>query len=225
MLSPKEFYNRTAGIYNLRHENPYTKLLRKKEIKLLKKYARGRTFDFGCGTGFHLNFLGDAVGMDISRKMLKIAGSEKPLLIGDENLPFRKNSFDTIICFLTVLNMCNYRKAVRGFSSVLKPGGIVITSVASIYDNNGLKEKTVNVSGNKMKLYLFDKWEIEKEFEKNGFEVLYFGSIFRVVKPLWGNLEKLDFCKKLRLKAEFLAPDEKGCMYLLVLGKREEAAI
>jgi len=219
-MNPREFYNKTYTIYNLRHENPYTKSLRKKEIELIKRYAGSPALDFGCGTGFHISILKNAIGLDISNNMLKIAKDKgKPLVLGDENLPFRDGSFNTVASFLTVLNMCNYRKAIAEFFRVLKPNGLVLTSVASVYDNSGMDKKTINVSGNRLHLHLFTKKEIETEFEKLGFETLHFDSIFRCIKPLWGDMKQPGLKEKTSLKFEFLAPKEKGCMYLFVLRK------
>ena len=220
MLRPREFYNQTYEIYDIRHKSPYTQIVRQKEKWLLKKYAKGLILDFGCGTGFHLAFLDNVIGYDVSQKMLKIAKpKEKPLLLGDEHIPLKDKCIDTVICFLTVLNMCDYSFVIKEFFRILKNDGIVILSLASIYDNKGLKWKTIQIHKTKMRIRLFTKSEIINEFRKNGFKLVYFDSVFRGIKPEWGNLAPLSISKKIKLFTDFIRPKEKGSMYFFVFKK------
>ena len=76
----RAIYNKLADTYDFRSNNPTTLLVRKKENKLIEKFAEGRVLDFGCGTGYHLSLffpkkslqaiqkkgITDMIGLDIS---------------------------------------------------------------------------------------------------------------------------------------------------------------
>jgi len=215
-MNPKDFYNRTVDVYDLRHDSPPTRLVRKKEKFLIKKFASGKILDFGCGTG---RFLREGVvGIDISGKMLEIAGKKSTLLIkSDENIPLKSDSVDTIFCFLTVLNMVDTKKVQKEFFRILKPAGRILLSVASIFDHYGKKEKTVKVQGCKMKLKLYTLEELKRIFGK--FNLEYFDSLFIRVKPEWGNFRPFSPMERMHMVFEHFLPKERGGMYFLVFKK------
>lgn len=98
--------------------------------------------DAGCGAGVvagevarrgHLVF-----GMDFSRDMVDRAntlcntraGLNVQLLQGDiQRLPFKDSSFDSIVCLGVITYLRSEENAVREFSRVLKPQGILILSI------------------------------------------------------------------------------------------------
>ena len=116
----RKLYNSLADKYDFRHSNPTTLYLRDRELSVLQKYACGKILDIGCGTGYHLRFLDNVIGGDISEEMLKrIRAGWKPVIQCDiENIPFKNGTFDTVISMFSVLNVCNYRRAVREMARV-----------------------------------------------------------------------------------------------------------
>ena len=86
-----EVYDETAVLYDLRTGNPYTEIARKAEVRAIERHARGRVLDAGCGTGYHLRALDDAVGVDVSKAMVDLAKKTgKTVRKADiEKLPFR----------------------------------------------------------------------------------------------------------------------------------------
>lgn len=61
--------------------------------------------DIGCGTGFSLEILDNAIGIDISEPMLKIAkkkGFQKLIRADFKHLPFKSNSFDIAVSISTI---------------------------------------------------------------------------------------------------------------------------
>ena len=222
----RETYNYLAEKYDLRQENPATKILRKKEEKLVKRFSKGNVLDLGCGTGQHLNLVENITGLDISEKILKKAKSKnKPLVQADiQNLSF-KQSFDSVLCFYSTLNMVDIEKSVKEISEIIKTGGFVLLSVASVKDidqhrsSQDKKIKKFRLEGKPINMRLFEKKELVSSFEKCDFKLEYFSSIFRTQKPRWGNFQKYSIWERFKIKTEWLFPKNNGRMYLLVFRK------
>ncbi len=158
----------------------------------------------------------------------------RPLIQADiTNLPFSSGSFDTVMCMFSVLNMCDYKKAINEISRVTKKGGRVVVSMASIYDNGiSLREKKTleikpvakrkkfRIHKHSINIHLFTKEEILSLFSKNGFVIEHFDSVFSLVNPRWGNFRDFSVKEKLMLKLERLLPyKDYGCMYIMVFRK------
>jgi ubiquinone/menaquinone biosynthesis C-methylase UbiE len=94
----------------------------------------GEVLEVAVGTGLNLAFYPDGVrlsGVDLSPAMLGIArqrarelGMEVDLREGDaQGLLFPDESFDTVVCTLSLCNIPDDRKAVAEMKRVLRPGG------------------------------------------------------------------------------------------------------
>ena len=132
----KDLYDSTSHNYDKRHENPTAKYARKKEFSMVKKYSSGRILDIGCGTGEHLKLVG-GFGTDISYNMIMEARKKSSLQFVQSNaegLPFSRESFDTVLCMFSVLNLCDFDKAICEMKRVLKTGGTSVVSVSSLLD-------------------------------------------------------------------------------------------
>jgi len=213
-METKNFYDKTADKYDLRHASPTTKWMRLTEVRLIKKYAKGVIVDVGCGTGVHLKE--GRIGIDISEEMVKISKSRgKNAIIGSaEELKLEDSSCDTILCLFTTLNLCDYEKAVKEFHRVLKSNGIAIISVASVWDKDKkplLKRlfvdskaeiKTMRIYGERLKFYLFTKKEFIDLFEKNSFQLKHFEGMFFLQRPYWNWFGNFTKWQKAKLKVE-----------------------
>lgn len=229
-MNLRKIYNKIAKIYDLRHENPSTKRVREKECSLLE-YVKGNTLDVGCGTGYYLKKLENCIGIDISEEMLKIARKHGTVIQADSsNLPFKNETFKTVLCMFSVLNVCDWKSTIKEMSRVLKKHGFCIISVASVYDNHysffeKLKisppeEKHVRIYKQKMKLRLLGKNEIIEEFERNGLIIEKFDSTFIFQNPRWGDFTPFSLIEKIRLFLEKIIPlKDYGCMYFFVFKK------
>jgi ubiquinone/menaquinone biosynthesis C-methylase UbiE len=229
-MNLRKIYNKLAKTYDLRHENPSTKRVREKERSLLK-YVKGNALDVGCGTGYYLNTLRNCIGVDISEGMLKIAKRFGKVIQADSNrLPFKDETFETVLCMFSVLNMCNWKSTVEEMSRVLKRNGFCIISVASVYDNHysfleklrisPSTEKHMRIYKQKMRLRLLRKNEVIDEFRKNGLILEKFDSTFIFQNPRWGDFTPLSLTEKIRLFLEKLLPfKDYGCMYFFVFKK------
>ncbi len=229
MNASKELYDKTAHRYDLRQSNPWTELARKRELELLDKFAAGRILDVGCGNGFHLAYLSNKkqsglFGIDVSFGMLKEAAKNLSLGLtcsSAEHLPFPDGRFDTALCMLMVLNMCDCGAALREIARVLRKGGRAIFSVASIWDNDGKPVKNTRIENFRLKLKLFEKKDLDEALEAAGLKAVYFDSLFRYpkTKPKWGNFTSLTDEQKELLCKEADRQPELGAVYFLVAEK------
>jgi ubiquinone/menaquinone biosynthesis C-methylase UbiE len=96
--------------------------------------AVGEVLEIGIGTGRNLPHYGDDVrltGVELSPAMLEIArarahelGREVDLRVGDaQALEFGDESFDTVVCTLSLCTIPDDRAAVAEMRRVLRPGG------------------------------------------------------------------------------------------------------
>ena len=227
-------YAKTAGIYDRRNSNPYTMKMRKMELRFLKRFAKGRILDVGCGTGFHLPYLGDVVGLEPIEEMRKIAEKHRKRVVdGDvENLSFRDNEFDTVVCMYSVLNIVRWERAIKEMCRIAKSG--VVLSVSSVYDKGYTLEekkslnmdryvqtKSVHVHGMKMTMHLFTKEEITREFEKNGFDLIAFDSLYRGATPKWGNFQGFSMKDRWEMFLDRFRDKRMGCLYIMAFQKRK----
>ena len=226
-MDNRELYNHLAEKYNLRQQNPATNLLRKKEMDVIDKFVKGIVLDLGCGTGYHLDFLKNGIGLDISEKVLRIAKARnKPIIQANiEQLAIKSGSVDTVCCFYGTLNFVDLEKSIKEVSRVLKDKGVVILSVVSTKDIDKHRSSQVNkikkfrLEGKPVNMKLFEKQELEEVFRKNNLKLGYFNSLFRTQKPRWGNFQKFSFWEQLELKIEKIFPKVWGRIYIFVFEK------
>jgi ubiquinone/menaquinone biosynthesis C-methylase UbiE len=228
----EQVYDYTAINYDLRSGNPYTERVRAVEAALIKKHASGRILDAGCGTGYHLRALDNVIGIDVSKRMVDLAKKTgRPVKRANvESLPFKDGEFDIVLCLYSVLNVCNWKGAIRELCRVAKPSGRIIISISSIYDKGykGIEEKKsvrpdrytqtkkMHIEGKKLWLHLFTKSELVKEFSKHRFEMVNFDSIFRGVVPHWGLWKKMSVWERFGFFLDRLRPREYGSFYFMV---------
>lgn len=89
--------------------------------------------DLGCGTGnvlkFGRRFFKEAVGVDLSLNMLRIAKSRGGEVMRADalNLPFLSETFDCVSCFSVLHHIYDQRPFLREIHRVLKKGGRLYT--------------------------------------------------------------------------------------------------
>jgi len=90
-----------------------------------------RALDVGCGEGRFCRMLKarhiPVVGIDPTQALLAQATKRDPsgdyLLASAEALPFADADFDLVISYLTLIDIADFRAALREMARVLKPGG------------------------------------------------------------------------------------------------------
>lgn len=231
MKHAEQVYDETAVNYDSRSGNPCTERVRAAEARMIERHAKGRLLDAGCGTGYHLRALENATGVDVSAGMVRLARKTgRPVKRADiEGLPFRRDGFDTVLCMYSVLNVCDWKKAIGELCRVAKPSGKIMVSVSSMYDKGyiSLKEKRAvrpdshsqvkrfHIEGRKLMMHLFTIKEIEREFRRHGFVLDELDSVFRGVVPMWGLWKRLSLRERVGLFMDRFMPVEYGCMYLM----------
>jgi ubiquinone/menaquinone biosynthesis C-methylase UbiE len=106
-------------------------------------HARGRVLELGVGTGSNLAYyppeVTDVVGIDPHDAVLDRAALEAERLERDghpyrirlhrgnaERLPYDDESYDTVVAFLTLCTIPDYRAAAREAHRVLRPDGTLL---------------------------------------------------------------------------------------------------
>lgn len=107
-------------------------------LRLISQYKKGNNFlDAGCGTGLILRKLPKGtIGVDINprniQKAKKYAPHAKIILADIEKLPFKKETFSTIVSTEVIEHQPNPIPTVNELKRVLKKGGVLIGSVPAI---------------------------------------------------------------------------------------------
>lgn len=105
-----------------------------KKAEQLRKKKNVLILDCGCGNGDHLRFVqSKTVGIDKNDKMLEIAQNANPtitFLQGDiTKIPFRDNSFDSIVSMYVLEHIDALQEAINEISRILKRNGEFIVGL------------------------------------------------------------------------------------------------
>jgi len=135
-----ELHKKLSEVYDYRYETEFSKLYLGYWNEAMSEYLPlGRklmVLECGCGTGPYLKDLikryDRVVGTDLSLEMLKridMVGKNIEITVGDaENLHFKNNTFDVVVCRETLHHLSNPQEALCEISRVLKPGATVVLS-------------------------------------------------------------------------------------------------
>jgi ubiquinone/menaquinone biosynthesis C-methylase UbiE len=128
-----QLYEKEAQKYD-RQMNFFDRLLFPGGREWVCGQAEGEVLEIGVGTGRNLRHYRDDVrltGIELSPAMLEIArmrarelGRDADLRVGDaQALEFGDESFDTVVCTLSLCTIPDDRAAVAEVRRVLRPGG------------------------------------------------------------------------------------------------------
>lgn len=135
-----ETYNAIAEGFSATRKSPWTEML-----KPVGDVFGKSVLDVGCGNGRHLIELAKrasiAIGMDLSKNLIKMVKirleklglTNKAMLVVADALfmPFRRASFDDIICIAVIHHIPTERlrrKAISEMVETLKDNGLVVVS-------------------------------------------------------------------------------------------------
>ena len=119
------------GAYNAHYDRPAL-------LELLGDVRGKRVLDAGCGPGFYSEQLiergAQVVAIDASEPMVELARARlgdrcvvQQQMLG-EAMPFDDNSFDAIVCALTIHHVDDRHAALVELCRVLRPGGVLVLS-------------------------------------------------------------------------------------------------
>jgi malonyl-CoA O-methyltransferase len=95
---------------------------------MLRGLPQTRLLDAGCGIGWRIQNIPNAVGMDLSPEMLA-AGRARNVVAGDiRAMPFESNCFDMVWCRLVLGYLPNPLLAYDEMFRVCRPGGYVFAT-------------------------------------------------------------------------------------------------
>lgn len=114
---------------------------------MLERVARhsGTALDIGCGEGRFVRMLKEqgwnAVGIDPVERLIAEAGKHDPdgdYRIGfGEDLAFEDESFDLVVSYLSLIDIEDFRVAIREMTRVTKPGGSLLIANLTGYFTAG----------------------------------------------------------------------------------------
>jgi SAM-dependent methyltransferase len=146
----------------------------------VESIGRGKILDAGCGHGRdarHLSELGfHIVGIDLSQGLLEIARRSAAIpsfcLMDLRKLGFLQGSFEGVWACASLLHLPKREAepALREIRGILKPGGLIFTSLKVGEGENFVKAQEY---GDKERFYAFYSMEeARKLFEEAGFEIM-----------------------------------------------------
>lgn len=143
------------GMYDIRNR-----------LKAALKIAKGKVLDVGCqrgGYSFNLKNIGcDVTAIDISLGYIKQAKNKvKGISVAQSNaefLPFKENTFDTVILSEVLEHVTDEKKVVDGVRRILKTNGEVFVTVPAYEDDS---EEHVRFLSKKSLAKLFEDFRIE----------------------------------------------------------------
>lgn len=108
-------------------------------IKMVGNVRNKTILDVACGFGDHARVLSkkgakQIIGFDFSQKLIKYARKSNipraEFIVGDmdKNFPFKKNTFDIVVCSLAIHYTKNLDKLFAQIYKLLKPKGIFVYS-------------------------------------------------------------------------------------------------
>lgn len=119
----------------------YTKHLTSIEndkLNLIEEYAKGNCLDAACGNGRMAKYISDYGtywGVDSNQTAVKICKKKRLRVIRAdlEELPFKKDFFDTVIAFDIFEHLFFPAKAMKELNRVCKTGGLILIKTPSAF--------------------------------------------------------------------------------------------
>lgn len=128
---PKRFFDGLAAQYDRINARIY----KREWLDRVRRAIRGeRALDVGVGTGFTTNHLAGAVGIELSREMLRRARYRGHLVQADfMHPPFRGPRFDTVVFAGSLYYLPSASEGLRIAEELLDHGGrVIILSPATL---------------------------------------------------------------------------------------------
>ena len=146
---------------------------------------RTRILDVGCGTGELTRVVaaespGEVIGCDADADLLPVASEHVPAVAGDAlRLPFKKDSFDLVVCQALLINLPDPAAALREFGRVSSDLVAAVEPNNAAVDIDSTVNAEVDLEGRVREAYLRGVEtdvalgdRVESLFEESGIEVI-----------------------------------------------------
>lgn len=103
----------------------FTSISYKRILEYFQIPSNSFGLEYACGSGAFSNFISSSriVGLDISFNLLRSSKSVIPVQGNGEELPFKKQSFDFVLCAAALHHIRRLNQALAEIARVIKPGG------------------------------------------------------------------------------------------------------
>lgn len=179
--STVKYFNDTAKDYDNSHDGKFVNCMYQEIVDRVRNLKGDKILDLGCGNGNIINLLkkereASYYGLDICENMIEEAkkkcGEYVKFTVGDaENLPYKDDQFDIIICNASFHHYTKPEVAIKEIKRVLKSGGTLILGDPTIPGLvRGLFNKMLPYT-NSGDFKIYGKKDIVPIFESQGFEI------------------------------------------------------
>jgi ubiquinone/menaquinone biosynthesis C-methylase UbiE len=156
-------------------ETWFHRMRQRAQLKAVKKFAKGKILDAGCGTGMILRHLPKgAVGLDLNIRHLDKAAKYAPeakLILGEvENLPFTNSIFGTVINGDMLGCVLEPEGVLKEFHRVLRKRGKLILSISK--KSLGWRLRFLSKGPREPVYRLFDREELAVMLNQVGFKII-----------------------------------------------------
>lgn len=168
----------------------------------LSSLPKGAALEVSCGKGRGTKRLNklfkNYIATDISKEMIEIAKKKCPKVtfkqMDAEDLKFKPNSFNAVICLAAIVHYPNPQKALNDFYRVLKPGGFLVFDSDNKYSIRRLAKKIYRfLEGNKN---IFGG-DIFQTYSKKKMKIMLERSGFKIKKIRYvGTISPIEFHRK-----------------------------
>lgn len=141
--------------------------------QVVHEYAKGKTLDIGCGKMPYKRFftnIDEYIGVDIYPP----PDQEDVIEADAMNLPFKDNSFDTVVPFEVLEHAPNPFKVFSEISRCLKPKGILILTTPQMWNLHEIPND----------YYRFTKYGLNYLCEQSGLKVVFYEGL----GSFWGRV-------------------------------------
>ena len=166
------------------------KVFAKEIANFIPRKKKMKALEFGCGTGllsYHLkDFFESITLVDTAEGMLDVLSEKisrdylshfKPVLIDLINDDLNDSAFDVIYTLMTMHHIIELNKILKKFNSLLKPNGYIC--IADLVKEDGSFHSGIpGFNGHNG----FDKNELTKILNNNGFEVVFYKICYEIEK-------------------------------------------
>ena len=165
-------------------------------LRQLDSLGGKRILELGIGPGRILEKLVDrgvcVTGIDHDSKMVYYAAArtmhhqDLDLVVADgQNLPFREEAFDAIICIRVLKYFALPQKGVREMCSALKSKGLLILEFPNLFGLSGIFQMCQSLTWHDVYPRLFKRSTIEEFVIENGIRIEAEHPLFKIPPKIW----------------------------------------